>query len=522
MRKSGFRLCIIGTAIYMTFLFLPVSAVLAASDDKVNVGLAYDPSTVNTLEMRQGSDLPVILPMHESLIVSHPVTGERIPLLAESYTVMENKKDILFKIRKDRVFHTGDMLTAHDIKFTYDQCADPKNANMFAGMLDEIEEIEVIDDYTLIFHFWEPYAPWKGLMWFGICSKNYYEKVGPEKFRSHPVGSGQFQFVDRHIGESVTLERFPGYQPVNIEGYPRNLVEFRYLKFVTVPDDVTRLAMLETGELDLVSSILPHQLKRLKKNKHVIIKKSDQAPSLVGIAALPKTDPVMADRYLGLALRHGINRQEIVDKILLGEGYPLYTYASRSELGYDPQIKYDFDLEKAREFLRRSSYKKGTPLTLTYTNLVPNAPLIATIIQQYLKQIGITIKLQKLEEGTAATYTRTRDKRLGHLRLYLWDGGRDPDIRLKLSIVSTSPYASVTERPRWKEMDAMVEAQARETDEIKRAAILKSIHNILADDAIGCILFGQNMIYGMSDRIDYTWTPNEAFLFNVQMIKMKK
>lgn len=498
-----------------------VSGAQAASGDTIKIGIAFDPSTVNIINMRMGIDLPVILPMHEGLLGSHPVTGERIPYLAESYTVMENKKDIIFKIRKGRVFHTGEELTARDVKFTYEQSADPKNTNMFAGMLDEIEEIEIVDDHTLIFHFWEPYAPWKELMWFGISSKNYYETVGPEKFRSHPVGSGPFQFAERRIGESVTLERAPGFQPISIEGYPEYSVGFRYLKFVTVPDDVTRLAMLETGELDLVGGIMPHQLRRLKKNKHVVIKISDQVPSLVAIAALPKTDPVVADRYLGLALRHGINRQEIVDRILLSQGYPLYTYASRSELGYDSQVEYDFDPQKARKSLEQSSYKKGTPLTLTYTNMVPNASLIAAAVQQYLQKIGITIKLQRMEEGTAATYTRTRDTRLGHLRLYLWDGGRDPDIRMKLSLVSTSPYASWTDRPRRKEMDALIEAQAHEIDEIKRAAMLKRIHNILAEDAVGCILFGQNMIYGMSDRIDYTWTPHEAFLFNLHMIEKK-
>jgi ABC-type transport system substrate-binding protein len=55
------------------------------------------------------------------------------------------------------------------------------------------------------------------------------------------------------------------------------------LEFVTVPDDVTRLAMLETGELDLVYEVAPHQFKRLKRNKDVKIKVSDQVPSLFGL-----------------------------------------------------------------------------------------------------------------------------------------------------------------------------------------------------------------------------------------------
>ena len=56
-------------------------------------------------------------------------------------------------------FHNGKPVTAHDVKWTYEQCADPKNANILAGPLDEIEEIEVIDDHNLIMRFYEPYAP---------------------------------------------------------------------------------------------------------------------------------------------------------------------------------------------------------------------------------------------------------------------------------------------------------------------------------------------------------------------------
>ncbi|MBW2176078.1 MAG: ABC transporter substrate-binding protein [Deltaproteobacteria bacterium] len=522
MRKSGFRLCIVGTAICMIFLFLSASAVLAASDDTVKVGMRYDISTVNMIEMKLGSDIPVVLLMHESLIMPDPITGDRIGGLAKSFEILENGKQIKVTIYQGAKFHTGDPVTVHDVKFTYDACADPQNGNMMAGALDEIEDIEIVDDYTLIFHFWESYAPWEELMWLGICSKKYYEEAGSEKFRSHPVGSGSLRFVERRIGEHVILEAVEGYPFYENEAYSPEMVDFKYLKIMTIPDDMSRLAMLETGELDLVGEILPHQLKRLKRNKHVKIKKSDQVPSLIGIACLPNTDPVMMDRNLGLAIRHGINRRQIVDKIFLGEGYPLYMYASKAELGYDPNVSYEFDPEKARAFLEKSNYKKGTPLTFTYTSMVPNSALIAALIQKYLQQVGITIKLQQLEEGTAATYTRNRDKRLGHMRLYQWPGSRDPNLRLIMSVLSTSDYASVTDRPRKEEMDKLIIAQAREMDKAKRAGLIKQIHGIMAYDSVGALLFGLNMIYGMSDRVDYTWTPKEAYYPHLQRIKIVK
>jgi len=503
------------TFTFTAFITIALSSlVFAGKSGTVKVGMRYDASTVNMLEMRLASDIPVVLHMHQFLMSPDPETGKRVPLLAESLTVMENGKDIMVKLRKDAIFHTGDPVTAEDVKWTYEECANPSNANMMAGPLDEIEDIEIIDDYNLILRFYEPYAAWQELMWIGICSKKYFDKVGKEKFRSHPVGSGAFRFVERKIGESVTLEA--------VEDYPLYDVGFKTLIFVTVPDDVTRLAMLETGELDLVSDVLPHQLRRLKRNKRVKIKTSNQVPSLNGVAALPLTDPVMADAYLGRALRHAINRQEIVDKIFLGQGYPLYMYASKSELGYDPTVKFEFNPGKSRELLKKSGYQPGQELILTYTSLMPNAPLVAAVIQKYLKDVGITIKLQQLEEGLAATYTRNRDKRLGHLRLYAWPGGRDPSTRLLLSVLSTSPYATVTNRPKKEKFDALVLAQARETDIEKRKAILKEIHGIMTEDAVGAILFGLKMIYATTDRIEYNWTPDEAYKLNLHTIKIVK
>ncbi|MBW2675898.1 MAG: ABC transporter substrate-binding protein, partial [Deltaproteobacteria bacterium] len=221
--------------------------------------------------------------------------------LAESIEVMTNPKDIKVKIYNDATFHTGDPVTAHDVKWTYEQCLDPQNANMMAGPLDEIESIEVLDDYTFIFHFWEPYAAWRELMWIGICSKKYYDRVGREQFRKHPVGSGLLRFVERKIGESITLEVDPNYTRYERlkKVFGIDPPNFRYLQFVVVPDEVSRVAMLETGELDIVGGILPHQMKRLRRNRHVKIKRCGTVPSLIGLAANPYADPIMRDSDLG-------------------------------------------------------------------------------------------------------------------------------------------------------------------------------------------------------------------------------
>ncbi len=488
------------------------------NDTTVKVGLMYDPFTINMLEIKTGVDLPAVLHMHQALQATDPITGERTlkkeSPLAESMTVMENGKDIIFKLKAGQRFHNGDPVTAYDIQFTYEECVNPQNANLMSGPLDEIEEIEVIDDHNLIFHFYEPYAAWRELLWIGITSQKYFEKVGRNKFRSHPIGSGPFRFVERKIGEYLLLEAMEnhnGFSP-----------DFKRLKFMIVPDEVARIAMLQTGELDLISDILPHNVPNLKRHKHIIVKTESRVPSLFALSGKPDNYPIFKQPNFGQAISRAINRQEIVDRVFLGEGYPMYMFASRTELGYDPDYKVEFDPEEAKRLLKKTTYKPGTPIILTYTSAVPNSALVATIVQRYLKNIGINLTLQNLEAGVQATYSREKNPKEGHMTLYAWAGGRDPSTRLLLTVPSDSIYCAYTTRPNQEEVNAMTYAQARETNPVKRKEILRRLHQILREQTTGSILFGLNMIYAMNERIDYNWLPGESFLFYLHRIKIVK
>ena len=515
---------------------LTAVGVFAGPNDVVRVGLQYDPGTMNMLQMKTGIEIPTILPMHQILMMTDPFTGERTfeGSLTESAEVLENGKDVKFKLVQGNTFHTGDPLTAHDVKFTYEQCANPSNANLMAGPLDEIEDIEIIDDYTFIFRFYEPYAAWRELLWIGICSKNYYEEVGPENFGKHPVGSGPLQFVERKIGESITLKAVPNYTWTENVPYTdpntgeqktkvvQEKLDFGTLKFITVPDDVTRMAMLETGELDLITDILPHHVKRLKRNKNVIIKRDTTQPSLYALSSKADNYPIFKDAKFALSFTYAINRQEIVDKIFLGEGYPLYMFASRSELGYDPKVVYEFDPDRARQLVQESSYTSGTPIILTYTSAVPNADLVAATVQKYMKDVGVTVKLQKLEAGTQASYARNRDPKEGHMTLYSWAGGRDPSTRLLLTMPSSSMYNAWRTRKAQKQIDKLTYDQAQETDKEKRLVLLNELHELLREEPSAPVLFGLNQIYAMQDRIEYSWQPGDSFVFGVYRIKVVK
>jgi len=428
---------------------------------------------------------------------------------------MENGKDFRVRLRKGPKFSNGEPVTAHDVRFSWQQHLDRKNASILRSVYRTITDVEIIDDYNLICRLKKKYAPWKELMGMSIGSKKHFDKIGREGWNKDPVGSGPFKLVAWRKGESITMETVKNhhdYQP-----------NFKTLKFLIITDEMTRLAMLETGEVDLTYRILPHMVKRLERNKRIKVKRSDMSPSYNAMDFEPMPYPLMADKNLRLAFHYAINRQEIVDAIFFGEGYPSYMEADQVELGYDPTYKVEFNPEKAKDLVKKSSYKPGTPLTLTYAiGYAPNAPQVAAAIQKYMKDVGVTIRLNQAELGTYLTWARTHQKEIGHMDIFPWDGSLDPIWRLMLGMKSTGIYTNWDNRPDKEIMDKLIDAQATEMDEQKRLAILKEIHKLNNADPDTLPLFGLYMIYAMRDRIDYNWVPktSEAFhLWNVKVLK---
>lgn len=500
----------------MIFLFcivFPLTHVVAADDTTVKVALHTDPETIIPFEWRSQNDLPVFSSVYNSLVtLVDPKTNMRTKDLAESITILPNKKDIMVKLRKGPKFHNGDPVTAYDVKFTVEQVQNPENANALIGFFDEVESVDVVDNYTVIYRFFNPYASWQEVMWTGIVPKKYYENVGKDGFRKNPVGSGPYRIVERKIGESITLEAVKNH----IDHNP----DFKTVKLLVVPDPVTRTAMLQTGEVDLIYNVQAHEVEKLKTYDQIKIKKV-KVPSLYYLSIKPCIYPMLNDIKIRQAINCGINRQEIIDKIYLGEGFPLYMWANPSELGYDPSYKVEYNLEKAKKLLKESSYN-GEPVVIAYSSVMPNARLVAEVIQSYLKKVGFETKLWELEYGTYLTYCRNKDKRAGHMALSQFTQDYDPGTRMLMSMMTSSQYGYYKDGPRQKEMDRLILAQAKEIDPIKRLKVLKKIHAINNADPAQIALLGLNQIYAMNTRIDYNWSSNTFYVRNFENIKRVK
>jgi len=160
MKNQIYRIALlIQVIVFGLFVFTPV---YASDSDTVTVALNIEPTTLNVLELKTETDIIIGANLFQSLIIWDYKTGDEVTGVAESIDIMPNGKNLKVKLRNDVRFHNGALLTSQDVKFSYKEAANPRNSNILAGPLDEVEEIEIIDNQNLIIRFYEPYAPcWK-------------------------------------------------------------------------------------------------------------------------------------------------------------------------------------------------------------------------------------------------------------------------------------------------------------------------------------------------------------------------
>src|SRR5262245_13971871 len=154
----------------------------------------------------------VLYALHDALVKPMP-GGDNTPSLAESWTASKDGLTYEFVIRKGVKFHSGDPVTAEDVKFSFDRY---KGAG--AKLLKErVAEVQIVDPGRVRFHLKEPWPDFMsfygtsatGAAW--IVPKKYAEKVGEDGFKKAPIGAGPYKFVSFNPGVELVMEAFEGY-----------------------------------------------------------------------------------------------------------------------------------------------------------------------------------------------------------------------------------------------------------------------------------------------------------------------
>lgn len=174
--------------------------------------------------------------------------------LAESWTVSDDSRVLTVKLREGRTFHNGEPVNAAAVVFTFNRLLDPATAAPARGQVGPLQSVTALDDYTVEFVFEEPYAPFffaASGSYLGILPPGAVTELGDD-FGRNPIGSGPFKFAEWRTGQEIRLVRNPDYVNVRSDRNNPGAPYVDGITFKTIPELGTRIAALETGEINVL------------------------------------------------------------------------------------------------------------------------------------------------------------------------------------------------------------------------------------------------------------------------------
>ncbi|MCH8990030.1 MAG: ABC transporter substrate-binding protein [Chloroflexi bacterium] len=375
------------------------------------------------------------IPITETLGMYAFDSSKLVPMLAESWDVSPDGQVWTYHIRKGVQFHKGfGEMTAEDVAWSFEQIATSEKHARSSVARDiffaENGSRTVTDEFTWVVDSGVPFSdipinellgtPRAVAAW--IVSKKQFDEKGEDEANRNTAATGPWEIADSRTGEF--------WRMTAVEDHYRQTPNFAELIFQEIPEESARVAGFKTGLLDSfvmaldsiteVESVSGAKLMRVPNaiqaglhfygQTYVNARDSDAPwpnynPDLPWVSA--NSDPSSAEwataRKVRLALSIAIDRQTIVDTLLLGFGHPLTLkdWGGPDESRLPADWAWEFDPERAKSLLAEAGYPNGFSATLTASiRGAPSEVEACEAIAQYWDDIGIDVNFQNIPYGT--------------------------------------------------------------------------------------------------------------------------
>ena len=419
---------------------------------------------------------------------------EYMPMLAERWEQVDDGWVVY--LRQGVKFHNGENLTAEDVIASYERIQLQAEPNLVSENVDSITSMEAIDDYTVKFTTNDA-AFMSVLCAVGINPKDTLDEMGADEFSYSPIGTGPYKFVEWIPGERITLEAYEGYwgEKADIE-----TVNFRF-----IPEASTRVAELVSGGIDVATNLNPEHVTTIESsgNAYVASKPSSRVVYYL-FNRLDWGPEELKDPLVCQALNYAVNKQEIIDNILNGQGIVVANHWREDMEGYNPDVEpFPYDPEKAKELLAEAGYPDGFTITMqTSTGAFTQAVEVGQAIASYLADVGVTVDIETLDYSTLRSYLISGQdlQKAAGLCATNYGGSAMDCTSLIGSIFRADGVKTWYQSKRYQEL---VEGALASEDSEERVELLQEFQAHLMEDHDGIYLYQQMDIYGVSNEIDY-------------------
>jgi len=345
-------------------------------------------------------------------LVNKDLEGNYIPGLATTWTPSEDDRVWTFTLRENVRFHNGKPVDAEAVRASFLRAKDPATQSpVAAGLLAPVEDVVVVDDYTVEFHLSQPYfllienLTQQAL---ALVDAEAAAELGAE-FNRRPVLTGPWKVGPWSSGTRITLERNPDYAwgPEYAHDGPAYLEQ---IVFQIIPDQATATAAFQAGNVDILT-VAPSDVQQLQNaGRYTMLSFMRKGLGLYmayNVNRAPFDDPLVRQ-----AMGYLIDKNALVAVSLRGLGQPACGPLPPSIVGYwDGICDYaaPYDPERGLELLAEAGYtsqggklvKDGQPLTFSIiTSSTYGWPQSAQVVQAMLKELGIDVTVELVEHTT--------------------------------------------------------------------------------------------------------------------------
>jgi len=476
------------------------------------------------------------------------------PSLATHWEVMDSGRTYLFHLRRDVYFHphaafgldSTRQVVAEDVRFSFERICDPEVAargfwifngkvqgadSFHDGKSTRVDGFQAVDDSTFLIRLVRPYPAFLARLampYGSIVPKEVVKSEGKD-FGSRPVGTGPFRFKSWKSGRSLVLLRNHRYWEKDASGRQLPYLDAVQIRFIT--ERLTEFVELCQGRLDFVNGMdkttrdeffLLDGSVRPRYSEQFIVRMEPTLNTEFLAILVDTTLPVARNHPLGLkkvraAINYAINRDELVQHVLNGQGTPAYAgIVPQGMPGFQPSRVHGFTFspEKAAQNLKEAGYPggKGLPPLILKSN--PAYQAVMEYIQKSLERVGIQVKIDNMDSPTLR-------EQAGKGELNLWRASwmaDYPDAENYLGLFHSGnipPQGANRTRFSNSEYDRLFELHASTLEDSLRFNLQVKMENILLEEAPVVLLYYDKMV-----RISSKWVQGlETNAMNMLILK---
>lgn len=338
--------------------------------------------------------------MYECLLAFNEQT-EVVPMLANEWSVSDDALVYTFKLRDDVTFHDGEKFNAEAVKANWERGITDTSLSLNRNV-KTWTDVEILGEYEIAIHLESPNNTFiNKLTQVRMVSPAAIAMENPSDYLAkNSAGTGPFKLTERVDGGYTKM--------VPYENYWREGPTVDSLTFQVVPEPASRLAMLQTGEADLIYPVPVTDIEQIESDPNITLDIRDTTifryVTLNTEWALPDGRKPFSDKRVRQACNYAFDSEAYAKVVFNGYAKEPTSCFADTILYHSPNTPYKADLEKAKELMKEAGYEDGFDVEIIVDNTADEQKG-ATFVMQQLSQIGINVKLLPNESTVNAEAT---------------------------------------------------------------------------------------------------------------------